>query len=250
MEDILGDLRRLEQYAAGLQELMGEFQRAAPARSEGADRSGMVRAVLGPDGLPEAIRVSAQWRDRLAAESFGGAVVGACEAAAQDRGEAWSQTLQRAGWQQRLDRLGTEPNGAAAAGLGQVPAAFQRAGRDIKPRPLNELAEAVISALDALSAPAAQPQTEPPRGTGANLQHTLAVTLTLGGQVTCEADPRWVSHQTGAQLSGALSAALAAARGSLASASQASRAAVPPGAQQLMDETLAALDDAVRPTET
>jgi hypothetical protein len=51
-----------------------------------------------------------------------------------------------------------------------------------------------------------------PRGVGKNRGGTLVLTLSRGGQVSCQADPRWVAGQSGHQLTEALSAALAAAR--------------------------------------
>jgi hypothetical protein len=67
MEEILRDLARLRRAGTMLQELMTEVQRAAPERSEGTDPTGMVRAVLGPDGLPESIQVSSYWKEKLPA---------------------------------------------------------------------------------------------------------------------------------------------------------------------------------------
>lgn len=251
MNDILGDLKRLRHYAAGLGDLLAELQRAAPERSEGADRSGTVRAVLGRDGLPETIRVSSLWKDRLTPWSFGGAVAEACEAAARERGTKWSQVLAKAGWQERMDRLETDSAAAAAADPSPVPAAFRRGTEDIKPRPLDVLAEEAISALDAVTSPAARGRPQPPRGTGANPERTLTITLSEGGRVAVQADPRWVSQRTAAQLSDALSVALAAARRNLAAEREAAAGGAAGGvrAEQLMMESLAALGNVVRPRQ-
>jgi nucleoid-associated protein YgaU len=120
MEEILRDLARLRNYAAGLQQVMADFQQAAPERSQGTDRSGAVRAVLGADGLPEAIRVDAHWGNRLRAGSFGAAVVEASETAMRERGAAWSRALKGSDWQRRVDLLEAGPASADAVDPGTV----------------------------------------------------------------------------------------------------------------------------------
>jgi hypothetical protein len=67
--------------------------------------------------------------------------------------------------------------------------------------------------------------------------------------LTCQADPRWVERQTGADLTRVLGELLATARRGLAQASDATGAAR--GNQQsvqFMQEILAALGDAARPS--
>src|SRR5579875_80010 len=119
MDEILRDLARLRRTGAMLQELMGELQQAAPERSEGADSTGTVRAVLGPDGLPESIRVSSYWKEKLTA---------ACQAAMQRRGADWADVLQRSGWQQRLEEMDTDAAGAVEVDVNPVPPAYRTGG--------------------------------------------------------------------------------------------------------------------------
>jgi hypothetical protein len=243
MEEILRDLARLRNYAAGLQQVMADFQQAAPDRSQGTDRSGAVLAVLGADGLPEAIRVDAHWNNRLRAGSFGAAVVEASETAMRERGAAWSRALKGSDWQRRVDLLEADPAGAAPADPGTVPPAFRRPGGST--RPLAELAEDVIGALDAVAASAPEVP-HGPRGAAANREGTLTLTLSPSGQVSCRADPRWVEGRTGAQLTEALSAVLTAARQDLAASSRAAAASRDGAAERqgrLMEEILAALED-------
>jgi hypothetical protein len=246
MEDILRDLARLRNYAAGLQQVMADFQQAAPERSQGTDRSGAVQAVLGADGLPEAIRVDAHWSNRLRAGSFGAAVVEASETAMRERGAAWSRALKRSDWQRRVDLLEAGSASAAAVDPATVPPAFRRPGGSA--RPLAELAEDVIGALDAVAASA--PEAPPgPRGAAASRDGTLTLTLSPSGQVSCRADPRWVAGRTGAQLTEALSAVLTAARQDLAASSRAAAASRDGAADRqgrLMAEILGALEDARR----
>jgi hypothetical protein len=51
-DDIVGQLRVLQQYATGLQNVMAQAQASASKRVEATDGGGAVRVVLGPDGLP------------------------------------------------------------------------------------------------------------------------------------------------------------------------------------------------------
>lgn len=238
-DDILRDLERLRRYGSGLQSLLSELQQNAPERSEGTDTSRMVRATLGPDGLPETIRVSSYWKDKLPPASFTEAVTAACTAAVQQRGTEWSQTMRRLHWQERLERLDAGTDGASPAEPtppGQIPPGFQRTN-GTPPPALDEYAEDVISVLDA--ALRSEPPAQPPAGVGTNRGGTLEIRLRPGGQLACRADESWVARQSGAQLSEALSTALTAARRQLAAAVDASAAstqALTARADRLMGE--------------
>jgi hypothetical protein len=251
MDDLLGDLARLRHYATGLQELMDELQQASPERSEGSDRSGMVHAVYGRDGLPESIRVSPYWKEKLQPAGFAAAVVGACQAAATQRGTEWSRTLSRAGWQERADRLDQDSARAAASDPNPVPPAFRRpgSGSPTPPRPIPVLAEEAIGLLDLASSPSAWPSPEPAKGSGGIRGGSLTITLVSGGQISCQADPHWVAQRSGAQLTEAIGEALAAARRELASAagSVADRnRADTARADRLVEESIAVIEDAGR----
>jgi len=248
MDEILRDLARLRRTGAMLQELMGELQQAAPERSEGADSTGTVRAVLGPDGLPESIRVSSYWKEKLPAAAVGAAVTAACQAAMQRRGADWADVLQRSGWQQRLEEMDTDAAGAVEVDVNPVPPAY-RTGGPVPARSLDVLAEEAMSTMDAAMRPVPAAAHQP--GTGANRGGTIEITLGQAGQVVCRADPGWAARQSGAQLSEALAAALTAARGQLAQASAASAAsaadagaaAAETGRQELFTEILSVLND-------
>jgi hypothetical protein len=209
MEEIVRDLARVNRYAAGLQQLMADLQQASPESSRGVDRSGAVQAVLGRHGLPEAIRVQADWKGRLDPRSFAAAVTEASQVAMRERGLAWSRELERSGWQQRAGRLGADSASAPPMPSG-VPPAFQRVG-SARPQSAQRLAEEVIDLAETAITAARAPRRSP-RGVGKNRGGTLVLTLSRGGQVSCQADPRWVAGQSGHQLTEALSAALAAAR--------------------------------------
>ncbi len=237
MEEILRRLEQLREYASGLQNLATEAAEAAPGHSEGADRTGMIRVIVGRDGLPESIRVAAQWQQKLEPGSFAAAVMAAFQAAAKQRAAAWSAVLADSGWQERLDRLADETSAAGTPKTSSVPAAFRRGlGNGRPPRPLEMLAEDVIGVLDEAARSAAAASGTPPRtarGTGSNRIRTLTITLSRTALAACEADPAWVARQTGPRLVEALAAALTAAREDLARV-------VPAGAGGAADPAVAA----------
>jgi hypothetical protein len=215
MEEILRDLQRVSHRAAELGRVFADMQQAAPARSEGSDRSGAVTAIVGPDGLPDAIRVHPDWRKKVQAGAFAAAVAEACASASRQRAVAWSRALARSGWQERLERV-SRGSEFAVPEPGPDHEPFGRVAGSGRSQPLDQLAENAISAFDAALSTATRMRQTPPRGNGANGERTLAISLAPGGQVSCQADPRWVGQQTAMSLDRALSQALAAARRGLA----------------------------------
>jgi hypothetical protein len=95
------ELVQIQQYAAGLRGLLATAQADAPRISEGVDRTGTIRAVLGPDGLPDSFRIESGWNRKITAETFGGAVLEAFQAAMGERLAVWTRTLEKQGWQVR-----------------------------------------------------------------------------------------------------------------------------------------------------
>jgi hypothetical protein len=243
MEDVLRDLARLRHYGSMLQELMSELQRATPDRSEGMDATGMVRAVLGPDGLPESFRVSSYWKQKVHPASFAAAVTQACQAAMQQRGEQWSEAIQRSGWLARLERIDDDAKAAASADTTLVPPAFRRPDA-APPRPLDVLAEEAISTMDAAMRP--RPRTSAAPVTGATRGSTIEIKLSPGGKVTCAAEPRWVAERSGAQLTEALNGALSGARAKLPPELTGAAVAGAGGNSDLMAEILSVLGDPQR----
>jgi hypothetical protein len=252
VEEIRRDLTRIANQAAGLQRLFADLQQAAPESSQGSDRSGAVQAFLGPDGLPEAIRVHSGWSDRLQAGAFAAAVNEACQAAVRERGLAWSRVLEQSDWQQRADRLKGGSAGAPGVAPGAMPPAFRRAAGNGQRRSAERMAEEVIELLDAVADRAAGARRQNPRGQGTITGGGLTLTLATGGRVTCQADPRWVAGKSAGQLSEALSTALASARQELKesdaspSAENGQVQGIVARPEQLVADLLAALDDPQR----
>lgn len=272
MEDFrreIRDLKQLNQRAVALGRLLADLDQAAPSHSEGTDRSGAVTAIYDARGLPEEILVRARWEERLNPAGFGAAVVEACESALRERGAAWYRALERSGWQERVRRLdygadgpgrfgpmGDGPGrfrglddhpGAADFGPGSVPAAFRPNGGGNRPWVMDILAEEVMGLFDTAMSAAERTLREPQEGTGVNPERTLKLTLTPGGQVSCQAGSRWVERQPGSALTEALSGVLATARRNLAAATSGGLDdRVAAQAAQLTQEVLADLRDGVR----
>jgi hypothetical protein len=110
------------------------------------------------------------------------------------------------------------------------------------------LADQVTRRLGDLESPSAAVRAQPWQGRGANPRRTLALTVSEGGQVGCQADPGWVASQSGAELTEALNAALSGARQQLATAAEA-RAQEAGQADQLTAGILTAFDELVHQTE-
>jgi hypothetical protein len=208
--ELIRELEQIQRYAAGLHDLLAQAQAQAPRQAEGADRSGTVRVVLGPDGFPETIRVENGWDRRLSAEAFGWAVGEAFSVATGDRLAEWTTTLRQHGWQAGVDRLRADVDGGRSAA---TPPALRREVRPVRPRPLDAVAEDVIRSFDALDEPAVPPA--PASGTGSAASGRIALTLSAAGGLSCAADPQWVARQSAAALMTALSEALQEARADL-----------------------------------
>lgn len=209
---LIREFQQIQRYASRLSELLAQAKEQAPRRAEGTDRSGMVRVMLGPDGLPETIKVENGWKGQLAPDAFGAAVGEAFSAATGNRLTAWTVALREQGWPARVDRLrtGLDSSGPEPA---PVPPAVQRA---MPPRPLDAIAEDVIKAFDTVHRFAAPPA--PVSGSGSAASGRLSLTLSASGGLSCTADPKWVSRQSAAALRTALSVGLRAARAELARA--------------------------------
>jgi hypothetical protein len=148
-DDVLRDLRRLQQYAAGLRGLLTDADAHAPQQAAGADRTGAVSVLLGPDGLPNSVRVAPDWPQWVRPEDLGAAVLEAGQAAAGQRLAAWTEALDRTGWRSDADRLReTHPPSSDTAPV---------ITPDPSPRPLQDLAEDVLASFDTIDLVAAAP---------------------------------------------------------------------------------------------
>lgn len=214
-DELMRELAQIQQYAAGLQGLLATAQAEAPRSIEGTDGTGTVRVLLDPDGLPNSFRIEPGWNRKITADGFGGAVLEAFQAAMGERLAVWTRTLEEQGWQAQADRLRVDlDEQPSASGQGKVPSDFRHPVEDVAPRPIDQVAEDMITAFDHVGDFAASP-TQTRGGIGASRSGKLALTLSRAGLVSCTADPEWVSAQTAATLMNALGEALTVARADL-----------------------------------
>jgi hypothetical protein len=233
MEEILRDLRRIARQAETLENVIIDARGRMPRRAEGTDRTGAIRAVLGPDGLPIAFEVAAGWSQMLAANAFGAAVLDAFGDATHARIAAWSRALESPDRPSRpavVDAVPRDPTPMATP-TKATPTDVSR------PRPLATIVEEVLRAAEdaAAAVPAGEPQ---PTGTGLDASGELVLTLSESGVESCTAPAHWLSYQSADALTSALDTALASARANLASRVDAREPADRP--DPLLDELFAA----------
>jgi len=204
-DELIRDLARIQNYAAGLRGLIDAAQASAPARSRGTDSSGVVSVVIGADGLPRSFRVSQGWPGRLPPESLDKAVAEASQAAMHERLATWSKTLEKHGWQEQADDLRAHPPTQPV----------EEPQSATNPRSVDAVTEDIIRAFDQVKDIAAARQ-QTATGTGSDSSGKLTLTLSGTGLVSCEVDARWASTRTATMLMRALGDALAAARADLA----------------------------------
>jgi DNA-binding protein YbaB len=223
------EFRQLQQYATTLSELMAEAQTLENQAAEAVDGSGAVRVVLDTSGLPETIWVAPDWDRDLEPDSIGTAVVEAAQSASARRMEAWAEALDEQGVTRRMDELG-EVDDAPGAHLDRtatvdvqtpprpVAPGVDRAGREVTPRPLEDLTEDVLAELDHAMA-SADPSPRPSvTTTGTDSTGQVSVTLAASGLVNCEVEAGWARGVDGGELTAALGEALRSARAQLSTA--------------------------------
>ncbi|MER7584500.1 hypothetical protein [Kitasatospora sp. NPDC097691] len=239
MNDPLGDLQQMSAFLGDLTHALAATLDVLPQRSEGADRTGSVTVVLDPEDLPLSIVVAAGWQQRLSPDALGGAAVEAGQAAAVNRLSVWQQDAGQAAWAAVPDRL-PEDGTAADAGAATAPDLTLLVGdvSQVTPRPLEVLAEDVLTALDRAGAPGA-----PVQGRGCDEAGHVTVVLSRGGLVSCEPDERWAAAAGNTALNHALAAALSKARSNLADAVRSAKEEATAGTDRMLREALALLAD-------
>lgn len=238
-DEILRRVQHLQRQARGLQDLMASLQAHASQRAAGYDATRSVHVFIGVDGLPTAIRVELGWRDQLAPQAMGDAVLEAFTAAVAEAMQAWSRALEQTSWRSRA----AEPEAQAVhhgneADRTSLPTVVGFAAN----RDPQEIAEDVLRASDRLRT---QASGEVPVGVGADQSGNVSITLSRAGLQACSVQAAWASRQGGSALTAALSNALRTARTELdARAGQ----SAPDGFNQLVGEALAALQSIAETT--
>lgn len=205
MDDLMRQLGELRRHADRLRDLLSDPRDAVPAHAEGTDRTGSVHVEIGPDALPTRFRVAPDWQRRITPDTFGQAVIEACQVAAGARLAAWTARLKdpRSGHQSASDR--STPY--------------------VSPRPLEDITEDLLRAFDDLGQTERYPSQPAPGVRGVAGNGRLTLTLSRAGLTSCGSEPRWTADQTGARLTMALAEALDGARAQLAVSPATSRLA-------------------------
>jgi hypothetical protein len=237
-EETLRELNQFVREATDLRDRLAAVQAAAPRHVEGTDPTGAVRMVLGGNGLPTSIWVDPDWLAKLAGSPFSGAVLDAFAAATRARTAAWTHTLDSDAWRYEVGRHGRREHAPTPHPIPDpTPEMLRERARHITPRPLADIVEDVLRALD--TADGSAHPSPVATGTGRDPQGECVVTLSTTGLVSFSAREEWVEWQRAATLMDSFARALTAARADLDGAVQA-----PDFAQRLdrlFDEGMASL---------
>lgn len=216
--DIFQELQQFQEHMNKMQQLMSEVRDHMPQSADGEDAQGAVSVRLIAGGIPESIKVASDWQRRQPPENLGAAVVEAYGSALSEWMERWSGGLARADWEARAHETGGTLGRPAAAGTASVPPeTFERDVRYVVPRPLEEVAEDVLTAFDVVERQDPE-AAEQPEVKGDSAARRVVITLGSQGLASCEVDPEWAARQSVVRLNQALADALADARAKLSSA--------------------------------
>jgi hypothetical protein len=215
VDDLIRDLEQVRRYAATLTGVLTDAAATVPERATGEDSTGAVRVVLDAAGLPVEIEVATDWQRRLEPARLGSAVTDAAARATDARVAQWGRSLDGR-WTREVDALKEADATGRPLTTVEPPAVDLPRPPSGRNRPMDELAEEALRALDASLAYANRPVT-PPEATAANKDSTVHVSLTTSGLAGCTVDAAWAHGKAGPVVSAAIRAAVTAARARLAS---------------------------------
>ncbi|MFF3261056.1 hypothetical protein ACFYWO_18010 [Streptomyces sp. NPDC002932] len=246
-DEFIEGLRQFQQQALNLQSMMTDMQQRMPQGIEGTDAQGAVTIRLASDGLPEFIKASSDWQRRQPPEAIGSAVSEAYGAAMSQQMTAWADALDEAGWQDKADQLdGAIGQSDASTTPAAQPDIPERDLRYVVSRPLDALAEDVLSAFDAVER-MDETASGPAEVNGTSAARHVSLVVSRGALRSCEVDRQWAADQSYIKLNQAFEEALGDAREKLSSIEAAAADGLA-GLQvdSLLDEALAILRDPQR----
>ncbi|MEV7401577.1 hypothetical protein AB0N93_14415 [Streptomyces sp. NPDC091267] len=241
-DEFIRGLQQFQEQALNLQSMMTDMQNRMPQGAEGTDSQGAVTVRLAADGLPEFIRAASDWQRRQDPTAVGAAVSEAYGAAMSQQMTAWSQAFEDGNWQAKADQLDSQAaQPSASAAPVKQPEIPERDLRYVISRPLDELAEDVLSAFDMVDR-MGETASEPAEVEGTSAARNVTLVVSKGALRSCEVDQRWAAGQTYIGLNQAFEEALADARDKLSSTEAAGADGIA-GLQvdSLLDEALAML---------
>lgn len=223
---------------------MAEIQASLPGGADAADAHGAVRVRVGRDGLPEHISAATDWQRRISPETLGHAITEAARNAASAFMEEWGRNLPDGPWGDRSEAgtVGTPPP-VRQAQEHPVDDPPERDLRYVLPRPVDDMAEEAIAALESAGNTAPEALRDA-QGTGSDRGRHVTLTLVPGSLASCDMDTGWAARESTVKINGALSEALEDARSALARATLSGQAqSVRQQMDGLLDESLAILQD-------
>ncbi|WP_406095908.1 hypothetical protein [Streptomyces sp. NBC_01013] len=241
-EEFIRGLQQFQEHASNLQNMMTDMQNRMPQGAEGTDAQGAVTVRMAADGLPEFIRVTSDWQRRQEPEAVGAAVSEAYGAAMSQQMTAWAQAFEDGNWQAKADQLDSQAARPATPAAPAVqPEIPERDLRYVISRPLDELAEDVLSAFDMVDR-LGEAASEPAEVEGISAGRQVTLVVTKGALRSCEVDRQWATGQSYIGLNQAFEEALVDARDKLSSTEAAGADGIA-GLQvdSLLDEALAML---------
>ncbi|MFG2674623.1 hypothetical protein [Streptomyces sp. NPDC048445] len=246
-DEFIEGLQQFQQHTLQLQNLMTDMQNRMAQGSEGTDAQGAVTVRLAPDGLPEFIRAATDWQRRLEPEVIGATVTEAYGVAMSQQMTAWGQAFEDANWEDKADHLGG-PIGQSNAS--DAPAAQPDIPepdlRYVVSRPLDQLAEDILSAFDTVDR-LEETISEPAEAEGTSAGRQVTLVVSKGALRACQVDPRWAAGKSYIALNQAFDEALSDARDKLNSVEAVTAEGIA-GLQMdsLLNEALVVLRDPMR----
>ncbi|MFE7624478.1 hypothetical protein [Streptomyces sp. NPDC057509] len=246
-DEFIKGLQQFQQHALGLQNMLTDMQSRMSQGGEGTDAQGAVTVRLAPDGLPESITAASDWQRRQGPEAIGAAVGEAYGAAMSEQMAGWAQAFEDSDWQAKAEQLdgpiGKSGPASAPAAPPEIP---ERDLRYVVARPLEELAEDVLSAFDAVDR-LEEAASEPAVVEGTCSGRYVTLVVTKGALRSCEVDRSWATGQSYLRLNQAFEEALGDARAKLSSAEAVAMEGLAGlRMDSLLDEALAVIRDPKR----
>lgn len=201
-DDLLAQFAQMQKYMSAMHNMINKAQACAPSEANGADETGTVAVVLGPNGLPKTYRIVENWDEHVKPDELSNAVIKAFQAAVTKRMSQWSKTLEKADFEDEIDRL----KRGVVSDRERIPEAFQGKVPEIdNPRPLSEITEDVLGAFNNIDSFTGAPPTD--TAIGKDESESVTVTLSATGLTSCTVDARWAKRATATRLMVALTQA-------------------------------------------
>lgn len=206
-QELLNDLRDLQNYVTQFQGVIDTARQAAPARASANDATGMAFAEIDGEGMPTTLKITQGWSSSLSAGELGPALIEAYQTAIQQHMEQWSDDLGRQGWQ--FDAREFDEKVAQAPTPEQN--LFPAPSNPLAPRGMSSIIQDVLGELDQAHDLATSPPAPAARTTTAPTGR-VGVTIANNSLTSVHVDPEWADGRDSASINSELAGALQSAR--------------------------------------